>query len=54
MNDDDKSESMYQLFISLLLIISQNEIAGKIAVDKCLKTSEQNHNDSAAVHKNFC
>ena len=54
MNGDDESESMYQPLISLLLIILQDEIADKIAVDKCLKTSEQNHDDSAAVHRDFC
>ena len=54
MNDNGKSESVYQLSVSLLLIILQNEIAGEIAVSKCLKTFKQNHNDSAAVHENLC
>ena len=54
MDDNDEPEPIYQLSVPLLLIISQNEIAGKIAVDKCLKASEQNHDDPAAVHKDFC
>ena len=40
MNDNDKPEFIHQLFISLLLIISQNEIADEITINKCLKTSK--------------